>query len=89
MTDASTHAITLGDRGRLVLPASLRRQLRLQSGDRLLLAVEPDGTLSLVSARERAHQLRGLFRDLAPNRSLVDELLAERRAEAEREGQGE
>jgi hypothetical protein len=32
-----------------------------------------------------AQRLRGLFADVAPKRSLVDELLAERRAEAQAE----
>jgi hypothetical protein len=39
----------------------------------------------MVSAREVAGRLRGLLRDVAPGRSLADELLAERRAEARRE----
>jgi hypothetical protein len=32
--------------------------------------------------RAAAERLRGLFADVAPDRSLVDELIAERRAEA-------
>jgi hypothetical protein len=39
----------------------------------------------MVSARQLARRLRGLFKDLAPGRSLVDELIAERREEARRE----
>jgi hypothetical protein len=39
------------------------------------------------TARRRvaAERLRGLFADVAPGRSLVDELIAERRAEARAE----
>ena len=36
--------------------------------------------------REAASRLRGLFADLAPDESLVDELIADRRAEARAEG---
>lgn len=36
--------------------------------------------------REAAARLRGLFADVAPDNSLVDELIADRRAEAQAEG---
>jgi AbrB family looped-hinge helix DNA binding protein len=85
MAHTDQYTITLGDRGRLVLPASLRRRLSLQTGDRLILTVDPQGGFRIVSAREQARKLRGIFRDLAPGRSLVDELIAERREEARRE----
>lgn len=77
--------IALGDRGRLVLPARLRRRLDLKPGDRLIVTVDDSGGFRVVSAREQARKLRGLYRDLAPGRSLVDELIAERREEARRE----
>lgn len=35
--------------------------------------------------RQAAERMRGLFADLAPGRSLSDELIAERRAEARAE----
>jgi hypothetical protein len=36
--------------------------------------------------RAAASRLRGLFADVAPGESLVDELIADRRAEAQAEG---
>lgn len=36
--------------------------------------------------RKAAGRLRGLFADVAPDRALVDELIADRRAEARAEG---
>lgn len=36
--------------------------------------------------RDAATRLRGLFADVAPDDSLVDELIADRRAEAQAEG---
>lgn len=38
--------------------------------------------------RAAAERMRGLFADVAPDRSLVDELIADRRAEAAAEGRG-
>lgn len=77
--------VTIGARGRLVLPASVRSALGLRPGTRMLLSTEDDGSLRLRSYRAVADQSRGLFSDLAEGSSLVDELLAERRAEARRE----
>jgi hypothetical protein len=47
----------------------------------MLLSTEQDGSLRLRPYRVVAQQGRGLLRDL-PGGSMVDELLAERRAEA-------
>jgi AbrB family looped-hinge helix DNA binding protein len=85
MDDSDRFAIIVGERGRVVLPARLRQCLNLQPGDRLIVTVDPEGGFRVVPARELARRLNGLYRDLAPGRSLVDELLAERRDEARRE----
>jgi AbrB family looped-hinge helix DNA binding protein len=79
------YTIELGDRGRLVLPADVRRRLGLEEGERLILTVESDGDLRLVSLREQVRRLRGLLKDVAPGRDLAGELIEERREEARRE----
>lgn len=80
-----TERVTIGDRGRLVLPSSIRSALGLTPGTRMLLSTEADGSLRLRPYRAVADESRGLFADLTEDGSLVDELLSERRAEAERE----
>jgi len=75
----------VGDRGRLVLPADVRAELGIEAGARMLLSTERDGSLRLRPYRSVADRNRGLLADLAPGVSMVDELLAERRQEAERE----
>jgi len=85
MDHSENYAITLGDRGRLVLPSQLRRRLNLQTGDRLIVTVDDEGGFRVVPARELARRLLGLYRDFAPGVSLADELIAERREEARRE----
>jgi AbrB family looped-hinge helix DNA binding protein len=85
MNNDGPYSVALGERGRLVLPAPLRKRLDLESGDRLILMLDEQGGFRVVSARELAKRLNGLYRDLAPGRSLVDELIAERREEARRE----
>ena len=76
--------VTVGDRGRLVLPSAVRRELDLKPGTHMLLSTDDDGSLRLRPYRAVAEQRRGLLRGLRGG-SMVDELLAERRAEANRE----
>ena len=79
------YTLNLGARGRLVLPALLRKLLGLKEGARLVVTVQADGSLRLISLREQVSKLQGVFKDIAPVVSLADELIAERREEARRE----
>ncbi len=88
MNTAERFTLSLGERGRIVLPAPLRRRLGLQRGDRLIVTLDAEGGFRAVSAREQAQRLFGFYRDLAPGRSLAEELIAERREEAQREQNG-
>jgi AbrB family looped-hinge helix DNA binding protein len=76
----------VGDRGRFVLPADVRRRLHLEPGDLLVIDVDDD-TLVVRKATDVAHGFRGFLRDNAPGRDLAGELLDERRVEAEREAE--
>jgi AbrB family looped-hinge helix DNA binding protein len=80
--------VVLGDRGRLVLPAAIRADLGLVAGSRLLLSTDPDGSLRLRPYRAVADAGRGLLAELGSG-SMVDELVAERRAAAAAEDAGE
>jgi AbrB family looped-hinge helix DNA binding protein len=74
----------VGDRGRFVVPAEVRRRLQLEDGDLLVIDVnEEDGHFIVRKAADVAHGLRGYLN--AGGRSLSDELIEERRAEARRE----
>jgi AbrB family looped-hinge helix DNA binding protein len=79
--------VIMADRGRLVLPAEVRARLGINAGDRLTLWIDPDGTMRLQTAATYARSLRGMFKHLAPNRILSEELIAERRREAAMEEQ--
>ena len=82
MPDISTQ-ITSG--GRIVIPAELRRAMGLKDGDEVLVRLE-EGELRISTRRERLKRARAMVRSrLDADRSLADELIAERRAEAERE----
>lgn len=84
MAHKEQYVVRLGERGRLVLPAELRRRAGLREGE-LLVAVYRDGVLRLASRRELARAGRGMFAHVGPGRDLIGELLAERQEEARRE----
>lgn len=77
--------VKLADDGRIVIPATARRELGLKSGDTLVL--ESDGTSLLIRTAETVlEETQAYFRQyLTPGQSVVEELIAERRAEAARE----
>lgn len=80
----SHNSISMGERGRVVIPSDVRRRLGIEPGDTLLLS-EVDGGIKLEPLGTRIASLQGSWRDLDPDGSLVDELIAERRAETERD----
>ncbi|WP_411969442.1 AbrB/MazE/SpoVT family DNA-binding domain-containing protein [Geodermatophilus sp. YIM 151500] len=71
----------LGRQGRLVIPAEVRAALGLSPGDQLHLRLVGH-SLVLERQQDAAAELRGLASEVPRNRSLVDELLAERRLAA-------
>ena len=78
----------IGAGGRLVIPAEIRRELGLEEGEPVVMRVV-DGELRLWTLSEgirRAQELASAY--VSPGESVVDELLAERRAEVEREPPG-
>lgn len=77
--------VSLGRQGRLVIPASLRRSLGLEEGDRLV--ARQDGNRLVLEKPEQIKQrLKARFAQVPAERRLVEELLAERRQESRREG---
>jgi AbrB family looped-hinge helix DNA binding protein len=77
--------VKLGEDGRLVIPAPLRKSLNLKPGDTLV--VESDGDSLLVRGYDQVlRETQEFFRQFVPpGTSVVDELIADRRAEATRE----
>lgn len=73
--------VILGQQGRLVIPAEVRTALGLTPGDRLHLRLDGQRVV-LEHQQDAAAELRGLASSVPESRSLVDELLAERRSAA-------
>ncbi len=87
-TNPPSNEVQVGAQGRVVIPAALRKALRLKPGDRLVARQEGEG---LVLERREAvvKRLQSMFAHIPKDVSLVDELIAERREEAAREAQEE
>ena len=87
-TNSPSNEVQVGAQGRLVIPAALRKALHLEPGDRLV--ARQVGEALVLERREAIEKrLQDRFRHIPSEVSLVDELIAERRAEAEREATAE
>ena len=75
----------VGEGGRLVIPAPIRKAIGFQPGDEVIVRlVEGEVRISTTrQAIQRAQQIVAQF--VTPDRSLADELSVERRAEASRD----
>ena len=82
----SPREVRLGAQGRIVLPAEIRKALGLHQGQRLVAYME-DGRAVLETPENILTRIQAEFASARRKRkvSAVDELLAERRAEAARE----
>ena len=84
---ANLHSrVTLGEQGRFVVPAEMRRALELRPGDQLVLRAEDD-RLVIEKVETVEKRLLARFANIPPGVSLADELIAERREWAKRDAE--
>lgn len=77
--------VAIGLGGRVVIPASYRHALGLKEGDEVSLRME-EGELRLTTPDQALRRAQALVRrHVDADRSLADELIAERRREARHE----
>ena len=75
----------VGQGGRIVLPAEFRKAMGIKPGDEVILALM-DGEIRVITRQSAIKRAQGMLRQYIPEgRSLSDELIQERRAEAARE----
>ena len=83
--NAASVEVSLGRQGRLVIPATLRRSLGLEEGDRLV-ARQDANRLVIEKPEQIKQRLKARFAQVPAERRLAEELIAERRQESRREG---
>ncbi|MEO8510458.1 MAG: AbrB/MazE/SpoVT family DNA-binding domain-containing protein [Chloroflexota bacterium] len=81
---SDTFTVTVGPKGRVVIPAPLRHAIGIAPGDEIVAVADGDGILLLPRTAVRA-RLRRMFAGVGA--SMTDKLLRERRAEAIGEAQ--
>ena len=69
--------------GRIVIPADIRKLMGINTGDQVILSYH-DGELHISTRKQRLKQAKALVKaSCAGIHSLADELLEERKAEAD------
>ena len=72
----------IAEGGRVVIPAEYRKSLGVQAGDEVILVLE-DQEVRILTLERAIEQAQALVRQYVPEgRSLVDELIRERREES-------
>ena len=79
---SDTHVVAVGPKGRVVIPAGIRRELGINEGSELVALVEGEAVV-LVPRSAVKSRLRSIFAEIGV--SMRQELIDERRAEARRE----
>ena len=75
----------ISEKGRLVIPASIRKELGIEVGDVVDLRVE-DNELRVSTIKSRIERAQNRLRKYAvPGKLMSDELIADRREEVKRE----
>lgn len=80
-----TETVVLGESGRIVLPAAIRKELGLKAGDRLTV-ISDAGAIRILSRKMALASIRAdIIKHRGSLEGILDEFLAERREEAARE----
>ncbi|HXC33122.1 MAG TPA: AbrB/MazE/SpoVT family DNA-binding domain-containing protein [Verrucomicrobiae bacterium] len=75
----------VNENGRVVIPAPFRKALGIKAGDEVVLRIE-DNELRIITLKRHLERAQRLIRKhVKEGRSLVDELIAERRESARNE----
>lgn len=80
-----TETVVLGESGRIVLPAAIRKEFGLEAGERLTVTSDA-GAIRILSRKMALESLRaGIIKQRGSLDGILDEFLAEKREEAARE----
>lgn len=78
--------LRVGSQGRVVIPANIRQELGIVSGDIVIVRVN-DGQFILEKPKNVLARLQATFENVPNEVALADELIAERREAGARESE--
>ena len=79
-------AVKIIDGGKLVIPAHMRRAMGITRGDTVMVELLPEGELRVRPLAAAVRRAQAIVREsIKGDRSLAEELIRERKQEAERE----
>jgi AbrB family looped-hinge helix DNA binding protein len=80
--------VVLGESGRIVLPASIRKKFGLKGGDRLTV-IEENGSIRLMSMKMALEEVRAsIIAHRGSLKGILDEFIEERHEAARGEASG-
>jgi AbrB family looped-hinge helix DNA binding protein len=81
-----SQAVKIIEGGKLVIPAAMRKAMGIARGDTVVVELLPDGELRVRPLASAVREAQAIVRaSVRPARSLVDELMRERKRDAVRE----
>ena len=80
-----THSAKIVEGGKIVIPADVRKQLGVVDGDSIIFEKRDDGTVLMRSHIDVVRDIQRSVRAKIKVPFTVDDFIAERRAEADRE----
>ena len=83
---SDTAVVAVGPKGRVVIPAGIRRELGIEEGSELVAMIEGEAVVLVPRSAIKA-RLRSIFADVPT--SMRDELITDRRADAARDAREE
>jgi len=81
-----TEPVHMDKSGRLLIPAAIRERMGWQPGQELILYVEQPGTIIIRTPDQALDEVQKFCLTLKPGQSVVESLIADRRAEAAADG---
>lgn len=73
--------VTVGENGRMIIPAMFRKQLDLKAGDEVMVKLSQDNDIIIHTPKQSLKKLQELIKNKGNNESLVDALFEMRHKE--------
>lgn len=73
--------VTVGENGRMIIPALFRKTLGLKQGDEVKVILSDDNSIIIHTPRQSLKKLQNLIKEKSKSKSYVKDLFTMRRSE--------